>query len=78
MLSVGGLASIDPRKGWAEPDPWPYGLGVFDMTEMRWKDGYIAEEAAYESPEIVRQWYSEGHNVTWTSEDVKLLFSKCK
>ncbi|CAI0653205.1 unnamed protein product [Colletotrichum noveboracense] len=48
------------------------------MTEMRWKDGYSAEDAAYESPEIVRQWYSEGHNVTWTSEDVKLLFSKCR
>lgn len=80
VLSIGGLAKIVPREGWTDPDPWPNGLGVFDITEMRWKDGYEADGAAYESSEMVKQWYNEGgrDNVSWSSEDVKVLFSKCE
>ncbi|KAE9577418.1 hypothetical protein CGMCC3_g6564 [Colletotrichum fructicola] len=78
MLSIGGLSTLDYIQRWTQPDPWPYGLGVFDLTEMRWKDGYSADEAAYESPEIVKQWYEGGgqNNVSWANEDVKLLFLK--
>ncbi|KAF3811302.1 hypothetical protein GCG54_00001618 [Colletotrichum gloeosporioides] len=67
VLSIGGLAKIVPREGWTDPDPWPNGLGVFDMTEMRWKDGYEADDAAYEPSKIVKQWYNEGgrDNVSW-------------
>ncbi|KAF5505300.1 Kelch repeat-containing protein [Colletotrichum siamense] len=78
MLSIGGIRSTNAIQGWTEPDPWPYGLGVFDMTEMIWKDGYSADDAAYESPEIVKQWYKEGgqNSVSWANEEVKLLFLK--
>ncbi|KAI8159652.1 putative transporter [Colletotrichum sp. SAR 10_65] len=84
LLFLGGLeAPRTSRSGdWKEVDFTRVTLfdieGVFDMTEMRWKDGYEADGAAYEPSEMVKQWYNEGgrDNVSWSSEDVKVLFSK--
>ena len=39
-------------------DPFAKGLGVFDMTEMRWKDSYDANALAYRTPEAVKGWYA--------------------
>ncbi|KAF4838027.1 Kelch repeat-containing protein [Colletotrichum tropicale] len=80
MLSIGGLASLESGEAWTVQDPWPNGMGIFDMTEMRWKDDYNADAAKYESPSVVQQWYSDGgqNNVSWTTEDLKTLFSKCE
>ena len=32
------------------PDPWPQGLGIFDMSAMEWKANYDPEAKAYVSP----------------------------
>lgn len=53
MVAVGGSVpdlevSLIPR------DPWPQGLGIFDLTEMQWRDDYDANADLYESPRMVK------------------------
>ena len=60
MLSVGG---IDPSK--ANPqslnnsDPWPQGLGIFDMVELQWTGSYDATALPYTPADAVKEWYSQ-------------------
>lgn len=81
MLSIGGT---DVSKGFpaefADPDPWAQGLGVFDMTSLRWTDGYNNNAGAYDTPEAVKQFYRDGglDKVQWTSDEVKGLFTSSK
>lgn len=81
MLSIGGT---DASKGYpaefADPDPWAQGLGILDMTALRWTDGYSNDAGAYDTPEVVKQFYRDGglDKVQWTSDDVKNLFSSSK
>ncbi|UQC82696.1 kelch repeat protein [Colletotrichum lupini] len=37
------------------PDPWRLGLGISDMTEMRWSDGYDYQATTYESSDAVKR-----------------------
>ena len=39
-------------------DPWPQGLGVFDITDLEWKDRYDASAGPYQTPEMVKQYYA--------------------
>lgn len=77
LVSVGGT---DGQLGFPgsllDPDPWTNGIGVFDMTEMRWKTGYDADAGGYESPAVVKAWYAGGglESMEWSSEEVKRLF----
>lgn len=57
VLSIGGTNPYSQQ--WTDPDQAPNGLLIFDMTAMKWTDSYDAQAAAYESPEAVRDWYSE-------------------
>ena len=38
-----------------------YGFGIFDLTDLRWKDAYDADADEYEMPEIVQEWYNNGY-----------------
>lgn len=40
------------------PDPWPQGIGVFDMTALKFKDLYQANASAYETPEMIKKYHS--------------------
>lgn len=79
LVSVGGT---DGQLGFPgsllDPDPWTNGIGVFDMTEMTWKDGYDAAARDYESPTVVKDWYAGGGLglVEWSSEEVERLFKQ--
>lgn len=53
MIVVGG------DSGRAK-DTFPKGLGVFDMTDLTWKDSYDAGAAEYDSPQVIKSWYDEG------------------
>ncbi|KXH43162.1 kelch repeat protein [Colletotrichum simmondsii] len=78
MLSIGGT---NGALGWpdslSDPDPWDLGLGIFDMTELRWTDSYEPQAATYESPDMVKRWYDQGglKSVHWTSYEVRALFT---
>lgn len=81
MLSVGGTdASRGFPADFSDPDPWAQGLGVFDMTSLRWTDGYASDATAYDTPEVVKQFYQDGGlgKVQWASDEVKNLFSSSK
>lgn len=62
LLSIGGFNNNDNTSArYSGVDPWKQGLGVFDMTELEWSDGYRADALADESPQVVKDWYNEGY-----------------
>ncbi|KAH0432819.1 kelch repeat protein [Colletotrichum camelliae] len=76
MISVGGTDGRAWPSSLTDKDPWPHGIGIFDMTEMRWSDQYNANADAYESPEVIKNWYSQGNRVDWSSDEVEALFKE--
>lgn len=61
MLTFGG---VDPSRGdlsdaWSFEDPFEQSLGVFDMSSMRWTEGYDPDAEAYRSPEVVQARYQQ-------------------
>ena len=57
MVAVGG---VEKEWEWETPDPWRWSIGVLDMAELEWKDGYNGDAGAYEAADAVKQWYSDG------------------
>ena len=39
-------------------DPWRHGLGIFDMTELRWRDSYDPDLPAYTTPTAIKSIYA--------------------
>ena len=56
-------------------DSWTQGIGVFDLTAMRWKNGYDAATEAYETPSVVKSWYSANgrYPVRWDDPAIEQL-----
>jgi hypothetical protein len=79
MLTTGGLLN-DTKQAWGEDDLWPYTLGLFDMTDLKWKAEYDPEAETYETPKMIRDWYDDNgmDSVSWTSDSVESLFTKGK
>jgi hypothetical protein len=81
MLSIGGTeATRGYPAEFADTDPWVQGLGVFDMTSLSWMDRYSSDAAAYDTPDVVKQFYRDGGlaKVQWTSGKVENLFTSSK
>lgn len=77
MLSFGGVdGGPELQSSLTTPDPWKQGLGIYDMSEMTWKDSYDPDAADYETPNVVMEWYRNGgmENISWDSNEVKGLF----
>lgn len=61
MITVGGInRKLGVPTFFKDRDPFPQGLGIFDLTELKWKDQYDAGAANYQSPDAVKAWYDEG------------------
>lgn len=62
MLSWGGLNSTNhTHEGhWNPPDPFPQGIGIYDLSEFRWKDRYDADAEAYETNQEIMSFYGQG------------------
>ena len=63
MIVVGGTVqtqeSFDANNDTlpdAITDPWLQGLGVFDVTDMVWRDSYDAGSGPYNTPKIVKDY----------------------
>lgn len=85
MLVIGGYDPSRANSSDKLKDPWSQGLGIFDLTDMRWKDGYNANAGAYTSPDNIKGYYQErGLQPVdgWDSSDMQALFntsaSPCK
>lgn len=79
MLSVGGAEYTNGNRtlrAALDPDPWKQGLGIFDLTDMFWKNQYNASADPYDTPKMVRDWYAQGgvDSVSWTNEEIKAMF----
>ncbi|EXJ91966.1 hypothetical protein A1O3_00516 [Capronia epimyces CBS 606.96] len=75
MISIGGrLPSSLEASGQAQ-DPWANGIGVFDLTDFVWKDHYDAAAAAYESPDVVKKYYSSDYQEPAWGENAQSLAS---
>lgn len=76
MVVTGG---VDPtaRDGPTESsrDPWTNGINIFDLSAMRWKDAYDPNDAPYQTPSVIRDWYTEnGPYPSWDYPAVQSLF----
>ncbi|KAI1747543.1 hypothetical protein F4782DRAFT_419517 [Xylaria castorea] len=79
MLSMGGVDG--ENRTFTAPttaDPWPYGIGILDMTELKWTDSYDPDVPAYDSPAVVKEWYDAGNleNMHWDSTEAEAIFMK--
>ena len=59
MLTIGGLSPLDAGKDTMSQDHETNGLGLYDLTSLKWTDEYDANAAPYETPQIVKDWYRE-------------------
>ncbi|KAL0932015.1 kelch repeat protein [Colletotrichum truncatum] len=78
MITVGGInRSLTVSKFFQDKDPFPQGIGIFDMSDLQWKDEYEPEAATYETPEVVKDWYTAGNlaKVSYSSDEVAALFN---
>lgn len=75
QLVVVGGTTFD-TSGTPEPDPWPNGLGVYDLSELKWRSSYDPNAEAYVTPRVVRD-YNKAHPKpkSWGSSGLKELFS---
>ncbi|KAI0406867.1 hypothetical protein F4802DRAFT_605995 [Xylaria palmicola] len=79
MLSIGGVDGENRTfTAPATADPWPYGIGILDMTELEWTDSYDPDAPDYDSPAEVKQWYGDGNleRMEWDSEELEAIFMK--
>ncbi|KAH8199203.1 hypothetical protein TruAng_006609 [Truncatella angustata] len=77
MIIVGGMnPDLDYYPALRDPDPWPNGINVLDISSLSWNSEFDPDAAAYESPDAVTKWYNAGNlgSVDWTSGTVKSLF----
>jgi hypothetical protein len=59
-------------------DPWAQGIGIFDLSDMRWKDRYDPSAAAYTTPVAIKNWYNQNgqYPSRWDDSVVKGWFTK--
>lgn len=50
MIIIGGTNHFMSH----DRDPWPQGIGVFDMTALNFKDSYQANAGPYKTPNIIK------------------------
>jgi Kelch motif len=76
MVVVGGIDMGSPPGSNASSwDPWTNGINIFNLSAMRWEDRYEANDTIYQTPSVVRDWYTrEGPYPSWDSRAVESLF----
>jgi hypothetical protein len=71
MAVIGGSANAVTSvnaTGWR--DPWSQGIGIFDLSDMEWKDHYDPSAAAYTTPKAVNDWYKQNGQYPSKWDDV--------
>jgi Kelch motif len=64
MVVTGGVDLTLP-DGPAARDSWANGINIFDLSAMRWKDTYEANDVLYQTPSVVRDWYTQDGPYPW-------------
>lgn len=82
MISVDGrvinTTESIPRP--SLPDPWRSGIGIFDMTAMKWKANYDANAAPYVTPDVIKSYYRTNGRfpAVWDNKLVQSWFTKSR
>lgn len=63
MLSWGGMSAWGTSgfERWTIDDPLPYGIGIFDMSALEWKEEYDPDAAEYRAHESISKFYDDGY-----------------
>lgn len=77
MVSIGGRLPSSRSGIGQESDPWDSGIGVFDMTLLRWQDHYDAGAEAYGTPDAVKRYYTASYEEPgWSNASLASTFSE--
>lgn len=61
LISFGGLnLKGDSTDNWASKDPYPRGIGIFNLNTHEWEDSYDADRPEYKTHEDIKAWYDDG------------------
>jgi hypothetical protein len=76
MVVVGGKQPLLPDSSQIT-DFLSQGFGIFDLSDMEWKDHYDAAAAPYVTPDVVKSWYSEHglYPASWSNATVAAWFN---
>ncbi|KAL8738474.1 MAG: hypothetical protein Q9181_000730 [Wetmoreana brouardii] len=58
-ISIGNILDIKKSTFNSSADPFTQGLGIFDMTSLKWADHYRANAPAYVQSDLVKSFYSQ-------------------
>jgi hypothetical protein len=74
MISIGGNHEPDSWETWT--DPWPNGLGIFDLSGLNWTDAYDHTAAPYERSSLVASYYSNNTRYPrlWADPALQAIF----
>ncbi|KAK5165294.1 uncharacterized protein LTR77_009392 [Saxophila tyrrhenica] len=74
MIVVGG--EIITANSNVTKDPWPVGVGVFDLSDMKWRDSYDPSASEYVTPQAVRTHLKSSgrYPSSWSDDTVKSWF----
>lgn len=82
MVVVGGQVVLRDELSESDtlsqsPDPWPKGIGIFDLSRMAWQSSYDASAEPYVTPDMVKA-YTSKHRfpAQWSSPTVEKWFLK--
>ena len=76
MISIGGqivTKDVDTID-WFDcaVDPWEQGIGVFDLTDLKWKSSYDADAESYVTSRIIKDYYEQNAPYpSWDSPEVE-------
>lgn len=58
VIQPGDSNSVFTVSG-GTPDPWDQGIGIFDLSDMQWKNSYDASAASYVTPDVVKSYTAQ-------------------
>lgn len=72
MISIGGRQ----QEKLDDPEPWPNGLGIFDMTTLNWTGSYDTNAQAYTRHSSIESVYTNtlGYPISWSDPALPEIF----
>lgn len=81
QISIGGKIAakgVGLDDTWSSiPDPWDQGIGIFDLSELQWKESYDASAEPYVTPANIKEWYkSNAKYPSWNDPLIEQWFTE--
>jgi hypothetical protein len=77
LISIGGRVSYDNLDFYN--DPWPHGIGVFDLSTFDWKDEFDADAPDYVTPDVIKSYIKRNGRYpaySWSDAKVEKWFTQ--